>query len=434
MRTKKILCLLLSIIMAFGVFCLVGCGDNTGDTQSYIDRIAELEEQLQSSGAVEVESLKAKVRELESTVSSLKSIVESTSNGNNALKSQLDSLNATVSALSQQLSDNETALLNKITALEMQLNDEYSGNAALLAKINELQEQLNNSDNAALKIELDALKAKYEDSESGNAALKQQITALESKLNDPVTGNAALKTLIDTLTAKVGSNETKIAELEDRITELENTLDGNSSGLIKQIADLTALVNETKAALDTANANITTLSGKVTTLETELAKSNVRIDMLESLQNGTAEQHIYTVCEDAPEGLPKADNTFTFVNNVTGLKLFSVKLTEWEPEGKVKSTMEITIHNYGIPSCVPLGSYFTIYAVAGDDYYQCHEIRDNLTIPVNSEMTFIHGFRGTSLTVSANITHLIVGLPTQDPSKQSILPYAIFKLPNAVAT
>lgn len=373
---KKVTVVLLSVVMSLSVLCFAGCGET--DTQSYIDRIAELEAQLKTGGAEEVISLKAKVSELESTVGSLKSIVESTSSGNAALKTQLDSLNDTIAKLSKQLTEKDTELLNKIAALEQTVKDKQSGNAALEKRIAALEAQ-NGKDEAAL------------------TALKEQLTA----------------------------GQAEISALKDRILQLETAVGTDNAGLIKQIAELTTLVNETKTSLDAANESLTSLQTQINTLTDELTVSNTRITLLENINSGDAEQHIYTVCEDAAEGQLAADNTFTFVNN--GIKLFSVKLTKWIQNG-VPYAAVVTFINHNIPSCVPMGSYFSFYAfdVGTDTYYKFNETLSRKLKPGES---FTRNMDFLNAPASTNV--FIVGLPTQDAAKESILPYATFRLPPA---
>lgn len=174
-------------------------------------------------------TLTASVNSLASRATSLETVVNSSTDGNLALK-------ARISTEETARASGDTALASRATALEATVNNATTGVAATAARLT-TEETARATADSALASRATALEATVNSATDGNTALKARIASEESAR---ATGDTAIASSVSSLTATVNNN---YSVLDAAITNEQSARATADSALSSRASSLEATVN-----------------------------------------------------------------------------------------------------------------------------------------------------------------------------------------------
>lgn len=218
------------------------------------------------SSSTELETLKAKIKELEAEIAKLKQEKQ-------GLQTKVDSAEAENAELKTQVQEKTTEVENsnkKITELENKIKTLEENSTANTEEINKL------------KTELAAEKAKNQDLNNQIAELNKKISNLEKENKDLKDKLATATQKITELEKKIKDKDAKIAELEAQLAEKDKiiaqkdnqikNLEAERDNKQKQIDSLTTDLNKVKSDLAASGNENQALKDKIAQLEAQIAQ------------------------------------------------------------------------------------------------------------------------------------------------------------------
>lgn len=260
------------------------------DLNTYIDKIAFLEQQLAEAGSGSGEKGGSKKSSLAVELSNLEVKNHNLQTELDTVKSDYAKLKAEYSASKSDSDDREkteiemNALKTKITSLEEDLKESESVKSGLEEQLRQLElakqelakrcSALENSEgmNTELQSKLDSLKASLESVEDENSSLKAELSSAKAELKEVKDALISSENVVKTLTEEVSKASASSAESAELSVELSKAKDS--------VASLTSSLEIAKADLQQRETEIRELSEKIDGYESEIESRDSSISDL----------------------------------------------------------------------------------------------------------------------------------------------------------
>ena len=284
------------------------------DLNTYIDKIAFLEQQLAEAGSGSGEKGGSKKGSLSVELSNLEVKNRNLQTELETVKSDYAKLKAEYSASKSGSDDREkteiemNALKTKITSLEEDLKESESVKAGLEEQLRQLElakqelakrcSALENSEgmNSELQSKLDSLKASLESAEDENSALKTELSSLKAELKEVKDALISSENVVKTLTeevSKASASSAESAELsvelskaKDSVASLTSSLEIAREDLKKREAEIRELgekIDAYEEEIEGKDSNISDLSREVSSARVEIESLSEKVKALDEL-------------------------------------------------------------------------------------------------------------------------------------------------------